>query len=184
MRVWPFPDEQAFWTWAADPDAELMEQDEDLLLHDPEGLSLLLCAAEDVDCPKQSYCAAILQDYARHVVSWKVEDAYLPLQTVAGRAAASSDVWVRRWAEYVNRLSSYLGGIGPVNRANAAQMSADLLACPADRLTIQVAPGEKYWQCVELGAYPRYLYINRRTGEYQLVGARPLTRHELTRLHR
>jgi hypothetical protein len=61
---WPFADEQAFWSWAMDPDAELDEQDEDLLLHDPAGLDLLVMAADRPDCPKGRYCCRILEDDA------------------------------------------------------------------------------------------------------------------------
>ncbi|GAB0105153.1 hypothetical protein JMUB6875_41310 [Nocardia sp. JMUB6875] len=182
--MWPFTDEQSFWAWAADPDAVLMEQDEDVLLHDPVGLPLLLDAAGDADCPKQRYCATVLHDYSRRIVGWKVSQEYSALKAVASQASSSRDPWVRWWSVYVSRLFSYVTDVRQVNRAEAEQMAIDLLTGPAENLTIQIAPGEKHWQCSEFGSYPRYLYINRRTGEYRMTCPHPLSREELRGPHR
>ncbi|MFF2555511.1 hypothetical protein ACFVUS_31205 [Nocardia sp. NPDC058058] len=181
--MWPFTDEQSFWAWAADPDAVLMEQDEDLLLHDPAGLPLLLDAAGDANCPKRSYCAAVLCDYSRRVVGWRVAQEYSALQAAATRASDSRDGWVRWWSEYVSRLFSYVTDARPVNRAEAERMATDLLTCPANNLVIQIAPGEKHWQCAESGNCPTYLYINRRTGDYRMSRQHPLSREELRTLY-
>ncbi|MFC0111233.1 hypothetical protein [Kibdelosporangium aridum] len=180
--MWPFPDEQAFRAWAADPDAWLSEQDEDLMLHDPAGLPLLLSAAQDPDCPKKDYCVDVLADYARRIVGWDKVDVYQALRETATTAAASHDSRARQWSEYVTRLFSYRAKARPVNRAGAEQMAADLLLGPADRLVVQVAPGGKHWQCAEPDAYPTYLYINRRTGSFRLVRFQPLSTAELAAL--
>ncbi|MFD3428413.1 hypothetical protein [Nocardia fluminea] len=182
--MWPFVDEHAFWVWAADADAELIEQDEDVMLHDPAGLTLLLGAAEDSGCPKQRYCATVLHDYSRRIVGWQLSDAYSALQAAAARASTSHDAWVRRWADYVTRLFAYLSDAGPVNRADAEQMAKDLLIGPAERLKVQVAPGEKHWQCSESDSYPTFLYIDRRTGAYRMTRPRPLSGQELSTLRR
>ncbi|MFB7876480.1 hypothetical protein ACFC06_14605 [Nocardia sp. NPDC056064] len=173
--MWPFVDERSFWIWAADPYAELADQDEDILLHDPAGLTFLLDAAEESSCPKQRYCANVLRDYSRRIVGWQLSDAYSALDAAAARASTSHDAWVRRWAEYVARLFSYLSDVGPVNRARAEQMAADLLIGPAERLNVRVAPGGKYWQCAEPDSYPTYLYIDRRTGAYRMTCSAPTT---------
>ncbi|MFB8005032.1 hypothetical protein [Nocardia sp. NPDC056000] len=167
--MWPFADEESFWVWAADPDAVLMEQDEDLLLHDPAGLLLLVTAAADAECPKRSYCASVLHDYTRRITGWQVAHEYSALRTAADLASSSGDVWVRWWSEYVDRLFSYLTDVRPVNRAAAERMATDLLAGPADKLVIRLAPSQMHWQCAESGHYPSYLYINRRSGEYRMT---------------
>ncbi|MFD4457475.1 hypothetical protein [Nocardia sp. NPDC058480] len=182
--MWPFVDEHSFWVWATDPDAVLIDQDEDVMLHDPAGLTLLLGAAEDADCPKQRYCAAVLHDYSRRIVGWQISDAYSALQVAAARAPTSHDAWVRRWADYVTRLFSYLSDAGPVSRADAEQMSADLLTGPAERLTVQIAASKKHWQCAESGSYPTYLYIDRKSGAFRMTRPRPLSEQELSTLHR
>ncbi|MFJ9743887.1 hypothetical protein [Streptomyces sp. NPDC101166] len=182
--MWPFADDRAFWVWALDPDAVLMEQDEDLLLHDPAGLPFLVSAAENADCPKQSYCAAVLHDYSRRIVGWQRAQDYAALRAAAAQASASRDMRMRWWSDYVTRLFSYLSDARPVNRTEAEQMATDLLTGPADRLVIQIAPGEKHWQCAESGRYSTYLYIERKTGEFRMVRASPLFRQELRKLHR
>jgi hypothetical protein len=67
---WPFPDERAFWLWAFNPDAELDDHDEDLLLWHPDGLHLLLTAAADPGCPKHDYCANVLASYTCAIIRW------------------------------------------------------------------------------------------------------------------
>jgi hypothetical protein len=180
--VWPFVDEQSFWVWAADPDAVLIEQDEDMMLRDPAGLTLLLAAAEDSDCPKQRYCAAVLHDYSRQIVGWQISNAYSALRVSATDAATSRDPSARRWADYVTRLFSYLSDAGPVNRAGAEQRATDLLTGPADRLKVQIATGEKHWQCTESSAYPTFLYIHRKTGSFRMTRSSSLSAQELSTL--
>ncbi|MFB7718166.1 hypothetical protein [Nocardia sp. NPDC056100] len=182
--MWPFADEESFWAWAADTDAELMEQDEDLLLHDPAGLPLLVTAAADAECPKRSYCAWVLHDYSRRIMGWQVAQEYSALRAAADLASSSGDVWVRWWSEYVGRMFSYLTDVRPVNRAAAERMATDLLAGPAGNLVIQLAAGQMHWQCAESGHYPSYLYINRRSGEYRMTRPHPLSRQELGALYR
>lgn len=161
-----------------------MEQDEDLLLHDPAGLPLLVNAAADAECPKRSYCATVLHDYSRRIMGWQVAHEYPALRSAADRASSSGDGWVRWWSEYVSRLFSYLTDVRPVNRAAAERMAIDLLAGPADNLVIQLAAGQMHWQCAESGHYPTFLYISRRSGEYRMTRPHPLSRQEIEALYR
>ncbi|WP_181787523.1 hypothetical protein [Streptomyces phytophilus] len=188
--LWPFSDEQDFWAWAYDPDAELAEQDEDLLLHDPAGLPLLLAAAEHPDCPKRDYCAHVLEDYSRRVVGWGLADVYPALRDTAARAATSHDARSRQWEAFVTRLFSYREQRRPVNRARAEQMTVDLLWGPllAARTAaiggtalpeVRIAPSGKHWQGATLGPYPTILYINRKTGGFRLARGKPLSAAEL-----
>ena len=191
--LWPFKDEQAFWEWAMDPYAELDTQDEDVLLYAAEGLHLLVAAADRPDCPKQLYCAFILDDYAKMIIYGRDVAAVPVLRNAVARAHASTHPLTRRWATYVDRLFGYCQPQGPVKRAVAERMAADLLSGPcrqekmaaggwSDWLTVQVTSNGKHWQCSDRDSYRHYLYINRRTGAWRRSYSRPLPADELVRL--
>ena len=191
--LWPFDDEVAFWQWAMDADAELADQDEDLLLHAAAGLRLLVAAADRPDCPKQRYCGFILDDYALEIVHGPDVAAFALLRDAAAFAADCVDPLPRRWAAYVERLFDYRQPQGPVKRALAERMAADLLSGPSaqekqiesghrDWIQVQVSAAGKHWWCRTRDVYPRFLFINRRTGAWRRSFIRPLPAEELRRL--
>ncbi|BCJ51832.1 hypothetical protein Asp14428_33070 [Actinoplanes sp. NBRC 14428] len=191
--VWPFPDDEAFWTWAMDPDAELSDQDEDLLLHALAGLPLLVAAADRPDCPKDSYCCSVLEHYAALIIRRGHDNELAGLRAAATQAAAGVQVHTRRFAAYAERLLGYLTPHGPVTRAMAEQLTGDLLSSPSQeqralergqptRLTVQVTANGKQWQCTHPGFDSDILYINRRTGMWRLSYRRPLSADELAQL--
>lgn len=185
---WPFRDDRAFWVWAMDEHAELDSQDEDLLLDDPAGWGLLIAAADLSLCPKQGYCAIVLEDIAMHV-AWRADRAEL-----AALAAAAADArqglydLVRAWAAYVDRLLGYLKPSGQVNRARAERMTADLFTGPfqqqrlgnSDWLEVQIAAKGRLWEGISRFDRCR-VYINRRTGVWRKQ-LPPLTGTELAAL--
>ena len=190
---WPFPDEQAFWQWAMDADAELDDHDEDLLLHHVAGLNLLVAAADTAACPKREYCCRVLEDYASVLIGGTDGDAFAALQAAARSAAAGMLPGTRRWAAYTERLLTYRHPRGPVNRSAAEQMAADLLSGPSrqeqmraagrsDWLNVHVTASGHHWRCICPDPYLRQLYINRRTGAWRRVSFRPLSAEELAAL--
>ncbi|XVQ09305.1 hypothetical protein ACQP1W_43360 [Spirillospora sp. CA-255316] len=158
-----------------DVHAELADQDEDLLLRHPDGLELLVAAADHAECPKSTYCANVLDEYARDIVAWDQAAAYAPLRDAAAYAVSGVGERTRAWAEYVARLLSYREDPRPVNRARAEQMAVDLLTTPrlgelllsAGRLSVHPTPKARHWGCVWDDSVPKYLYINRRTGRFR-----------------
>ncbi len=52
--------------WAFDPDAELMQQDEDLALHDWRFSATILSLVADLNCPKAKYILDIWDDFTRN----------------------------------------------------------------------------------------------------------------------
>ena len=177
-----------------DPYAELDSQDEDVLLHAAEGLHLLVAAADRPDCPKREYCAVILDDYAKEIVYGRDVAAVPVLHDAVALARNGACPLTRRWAGYVDRLFGYLEQPrGPVNRAQAERMAADLLSGPclqaraveqgwSDWLTVAVTANGKHWQCSDRDHHRHYLFINRRTGAWRRTYARPLAAEELRRL--
>ncbi|WP_250002110.1 hypothetical protein [Actinoplanes sp. M2I2] len=174
MPWWPFPDERAFWQWAMDPYAELMDQDEDLLLYDIAGFNLLIAAVGWSDCPKRDVCRVALEDFTR-LIAWRRSPEEIgALRAAAIRAARQQHPLVLRWATYAQRLLSYQQSVGPVNRSTATTMATELLATPTARerdepgwLTVQAIEKGRLWQC-HRRFEPSHLYINRRTGAWRI----------------
>ncbi len=164
------------------------------MLCEPEGLPLLVAAADCLDCPKRDHCANVLEDYSRRIVGWDRTDVYPALRDAAAYAATGRDPRTRRWAEYVARLFAYRERPCRVNRSKAERMAVDLLSGPIleerrmaagadpDRLTVQFTSKGQHWKCFPPGAYPTFLYINRRTGRFRLAAFDPLSAAELRTL--
>ncbi|MEU4425206.1 hypothetical protein AB0F81_31685 [Actinoplanes sp. NPDC024001] len=182
---WPFPDDGAFWAWAMDPYAELDSQDEDLLLTSPFGWRLLIAAADRADCPKSAYCCRIVENGA--VQASRVDDEQVLdlLRAARAQAAGGTQPHTLRLGEYIERLFGYRAARGPVKRARAEQMAADLLAGPSAQaqmaelghsgwLQTRVTAKGRHWMSVRAGGEGPYLYVNRRSGAWRL-SRRPLT---------
>ena len=179
LDEWPFADERAFWSWAYDPDAELDDIDEDLLLHHPDGLQLLVAAAADGGCAKQDYCANVLGAYTCEIVRWERTEIYPALRVAADLAATITDGRIRAWAAHVDCLFAYQQPCGPVNRATAEKMAGDLLGGPIVRARIMAAgvrewpaicvtPDGKEWECRDSWT-STVVRINRHTGKYRFA---------------
>jgi hypothetical protein len=166
---WPFRDDEAFWAWAMDIDAELTDQDEDLLLHDADGLLLLVAAADRPDCPKAAYCVRVLEDFAVLLIRRGRPGELEKLKTAAAHGTQPPTL---RWSGYVDRLFGYRTGRGPVNRAAAERMAADLLIGPGTppvSLSVRIAPDGRHWRCELPGARLEHVLIDRRSGRWEFV---------------
>ncbi|MGK5680152.1 hypothetical protein [Actinoplanes sp. URMC 104] len=185
MALGPFADEQAFWVWAMDPYAAIWDQDEDLLLHEVELFDLLLAVVDRPHCPKL-LCLIALDDFALEIVLGGFEPHVSALSEAAGRARRGKYPPVRAWAAYVDRLFEYCLFRGPVNRARAAAMAADLFAGPVaqrrrrgvDWVTVRSAAQGRLWECTaQHEAW--HLYINRRSGAWRKAHPSRMTAHDL-----
>lgn len=99
-KIWEGPiDVGALKAWAYDDNLILMEQDEDLLLHDPDFVEPLIALAEDDDCLKGPYILSVLGYYFDDIVNRGRDD---PAIIVRGGqlAARSLNEEVRRWGEH------------------------------------------------------------------------------------
>jgi hypothetical protein len=99
-KVWEGPiDEGAIKIWAYDDHLVLTEQDEDLILYDPDFVAPLIGLAEDEDCLKGPYILSVLGHYFDDIVVRGRDDPGIIVR--GGQLAArSTNDEVRRWGEY------------------------------------------------------------------------------------
>jgi len=60
--------------WGYDEDRLFLDQDEDLILHSPQYIPILIELACDDSCPKKSYCFSILQYYSAIQLSHRTKE--------------------------------------------------------------------------------------------------------------
>jgi hypothetical protein len=167
--------------WLYEPDAfdkhgSLGYGDDDSLLWNWRFVPQLIDAAADPQCPEAERCYRMLTDYAMHLVSAGRRDQFGRLADTA--AAATGRPGVDDWARHVDRMLRHANRRGPVNRAAAEQMAADLMVRPwwytaqdgvirASMLRVRVADTATHWVATWDDHCPDHLYINRRTGAYR-----------------
>jgi hypothetical protein len=166
------PDEAMIRRWAFDPDAELMEQDEDLVLHDWRFAATILDLAADPSCPKSDYILGIWDDFTRHHT---VHQDPSDLEE-AGHALSLAEKYkdhsgIKHWiADQTARLRC-VSGMGVTDRATALWMGNLLLNGKARSCPIDVLRESESAFLVQLsvphGTHKEWLLIERATGKFR-----------------
>lgn len=158
--------------WAFDWDAELLQQDEDLLLHDWRFSSTMLNLAADPDCPKAEYVLDIWEDFTRHSTAHQVPSDIEAAHKALRLAEPHKDHGgIARWiADQSNRLRC-VGGIGEVDRETALWMGDTLLngrvrSCPID-IVSETTAQFLVQLSVPHGSHKEWILIDRATGKFR-----------------
>ncbi len=158
--------------WAYDPDAELMEQDEDLVLHDWEFTETILELAADPSCPKAEYILSIWEEFTRHHAVHQVpSDLEAARHALAVAEEYGHHPGVSRWiADQTQRLK-FVDGAGPTDEATALAMADTLLNGAARSCPITVLRESCTAFLVQLsvphGSHKEWLLIDKRTGKFR-----------------
>lgn len=165
-------DERMIRRWAFDPDAEFMEQDEDLVLHDWEFTDVILELAARPKCPKADYILSIWNHFTRHITIHQVPlDLDAAAKALEKTEAYSSHPGIRKWIIEQSRRLSFIAGEGATDEAKALTMAENLLngadrQCP---LRIIRESGSDY--LVELsvphGSHKEWLLIDKHSGKFR-----------------
>lgn len=163
-------DESMIRRWAFDPDAELMQQDEDLVLHDWRFANTLLELAADPNCPKADYILSIWDHFTRHHTVHQV-----PSDLKAARHSLSlaekyrSHSGVKRWIDDQTARLRCVEGIGPVDGPTALSIGEILLNGASRRCPISILRENDTDFLVQLsvphGTHKEWLLINKTTGQ-------------------
>lgn len=162
-------DDEMIRRWAFDPESELMQQDEDLVLHDWKFAATILGLASDPTCPKADYILSIWDDFTRHMTVHQV-----PSDLEAARHALSlaeryqHHIGIANWiADQTARLD-HVSGTGPIDRAVALQIGELMLNGRARSRSISVHRENETAFLIQLtvphGTHKEWLLIDRATG--------------------
>ena len=157
--------------WAYDENLLLDEQDEDLVLHSPEYLPILIPLADEPLCPKADYILSCLDFYLMFLAlgdqDWQLEvinDAIAIAETTKRTELAD-------WVALLKRRLAYRAGIGPVNRAIALTMGQDLLngICRQSDITLSSETEATFEVQLSVPPFHRHkewLTIDKATGQF------------------
>lgn len=166
------PDEAMIRRWAYDLDAQLMEQDEDLILHDWTFAQTILDLAAEPRCPKAEYILDIWDDFTRHHTAHQVpSDLEAARHSLLLAEKYREHCGVRRWiADQTARLRC-VAGIGVTDRATALWVGNLLLngrsrSCPIDVLR-ESETAFLVQLSVPQGTHKEWLSIERATGLFR-----------------
>ena len=166
------PDEAMIRRWAFDPEAELMQQDEDLVLHDWTFAETLLELAANPNCPKAEYILNIWDDFTRHhTVHQERSDLDAVRHALSFAQRYSSHRGIQRWiADQETRLR-YVDGVGAVDRATSLSMANALLNGIGRSCKIDILRETDTHFLMELsvphGSHKEWLLIDKLTGMFR-----------------
>lgn len=173
--------EELIRIWAFDPDLLLLEQDEDLLLHDEPLVPCLLQLADDNNCPKNFYIYSTLCQYSRELVTRGKQHGFEKIRRIVSMAIPNGHR-SRQWFEYSSRLISHLDRNSVTDEKTADQIAHDLLIGIAGRFgDIQnlSIPHEHLFHYRLNTSVEENLTIDKTTGQFSYIpwydgGANPL----------
>lgn len=171
-RIWDGDDltPEVVREWGYDEGLLLMEQDEEVLLHDIAYVPVLLELAGDDGCPKQEYVFYILCDFIRGLALARSAAGVDMLEKAYSYVSEPVVGLVRQWHEYVGRLLSYARPSGRVDRVKAVRMAADLLRGAGNRIgaVVESKADTSGWRRFTLRTgVVEHLEVCAATGEYR-----------------
>lgn len=165
-------DEAMIRRWAFDLDAEFMQQDEDLILHDWKFAEIIFTLAADPNCPKAEYILDIWDRFTQHNIVHQVSSDLKAAQHCLFLAEKyKKNSGIKRWiADQTARLRC-VSGMGITDRAAALSMGNILLNGRARSCPINVFRESKNAFLVQLsvphGTHKEWLLIDRATGRFR-----------------
>ena len=163
--------------WAYEPDLQLDDDnpDEDLLLHDPRYVALLLTLADDAACPTRTDIIRILDHYMMNLVlRGDGKDLRVVSEAIAFAGRAKTED-LRQWADAQRRRVAYRGGVGPLDKQGALIAADELLIGLCRKAAALTFNGEANgaWQ-IDLTVPPseraiERLLIDQGTGRFRYL---------------
>ena len=163
--------------WGYDENLYLMEQDEDLLLHDTDYVPVLLELAADAECPKNDYSVSILGYYAQNLFLFRHREK---LDAIANALADvdRSNKRIREFSSYFDWLYEHLSNphsLQPDEMENLARNLLVGIATTRDfKCTNNILSGYTEYMCYTQ-SYHGYVYIHPQTCDWIQSRHNPLT---------
>lgn len=162
-------DEVMIRRWAFDLEAELVQQDEDLVLHDWSFAATILDLAADPSCPKAEYLLEIWDDFTRNSTVHQVpSDLEAARQALSLAEAYKHHSGIARWIADQRERLKCVSRTGPTDRATALWMADMMLnglarSCPID-IILETAADFLVQMSFPNPSYKEWLLISKATG--------------------
>jgi len=91
------PTIQEIKNWAYDEDLYFIEQDEDLVLHQPKYIPILIELASDQVCPKGDYCLSILSYYTQLLLANRMLEELTEVEKQINEYARPMPEKINKW---------------------------------------------------------------------------------------
>lgn len=121
------PTEAVVNRWAYDENVCLTDQDEDLALHMPHYIPILIGLADDPRCPKADYILIILDDYLKGLSLSRDREFFKTVRVAVEIAAGAQSDRVLNFGRRTRRRLDMLSLSGPVDEALAREMGELIL---------------------------------------------------------
>jgi hypothetical protein len=188
--------------WGYDEELLFLQQDEDLVLHESEFITVLIELSADESCPKKEFCLSILYYYIQilfcHRNIGELEECYQNMMKYKGQLTSHLDRWQKDFfilkrilndphpvsSEEADKIATLLCGVRTVEDFDTGATittSADWQVFDPS-IVIRKLKDIKldYYQYqMSRGGYARHLYINSVTGIWKFDRHYPLSDSDL-----
>jgi hypothetical protein len=161
--------------WAYGEEVELMEQDEDLLLHDIKYMPVLLECIRDAGCPKSDYIFSIVAYFGQLRLLHKITEEAAALSEAISRQLRLSGG--ERLADLQHLVSAHGQLVSPraLSTQEADDIAYDLLIRHTARsLIITGNTVNGYREYTYASPYQNFLYVMPEQGVWAYSKMRPL----------
>lgn len=161
--------------WAYNDDIELMEQDEDLLLHDVKYMPVLLACVRDQDCPKSGYIFGIIAHFGQLRLLHRLSDEATALCREILRQQLLSGGERLSELKYLISACNQLVAPRSLLQGEADELAFDLLIRQTARtLTATGRTIDGYREYTYSSPYQHYLYVAPEKGTWVYSKLGPL----------
>jgi hypothetical protein len=156
--------------WGYDENIFFIDQDEDLILHDPRYVPILLELAADESCVKAEYAKNILAYFVQLVFLYRHSQIIADIAEKIQNTDVKLEPRVREFMDYFNRLHDCFVSPHEMNAEEMKLLAHDLLnglACRRQfESTANRVNGYHEFVC-STQSYRAYVYIDPSTGHWQ-----------------
>jgi hypothetical protein len=156
--------------WGYDQDKLFLDQDEDLILHSPEYIPILIELACDSSCPKKDYCFAILQYYFAIELSHRTKELINIVLHLRQTSVTSNRDFESWKAKYLS-ISELVSAPRPVTEKVAEEIAQFLTVGDFSRRDFEklgILSSGFIEFLASTSSYKEYFYINPETSKWRV----------------
>ncbi len=164
--------------WGYDEDKFFLDQDEDLILHSPQYIPILIELACDDICPKKDYCFSILQYYSAIQLSHRTKEL-ADIVSHLRQSSVTSNPDLENWRTKYLSISDLVSAPRPVTEKAAEEIAQFLTVGDFSRRDFKKL-GTLSSGFIEFlastSSYKEYFYINPQTTKWTVSRHTRLTK--------